>query len=505
MQSSQNVAKKAISLVAGLALTLVSAVGISSSASASDAGKVYLSFESNDTLATATASGAFEDGAASIVDSAHLTGKSLKFTKGGAKAWSGINVLLPGATAFHYADASKHTITFDYWSNDADASPVMVKLETSVPSWQGGPHTQKSLEAHPGLNHLSFDMSTGTGWDATLEWVALAIFPDFGADDSSYTGAAALPVAGQFYELDNISVNGGTIADVKTPPRTATSTLLTFEADDTLSAGIVGASEGAKLQGSFAGAETTIVDAPAGGNGGKALKIVKKTGGQVYAGVNVVNFASGTKIGDATHKILTFNYYSPKANSPTRVEIVPYPHAFGTTFNAAMGWQTLSFDLSAMTGDSTWSADTEYTALSFFPDFNVAGDDAVYYIDNLAFNGATTPAIPVAPATVAPAMTKAATVSGTAKVGSSLTAAKGTWTGTPAPTFVYSWYRCTVAGNATTAAPAASAKCSVIAKATAASYKLVAADKGKYVRALVKATNSKGSKYSLTKATGKVG
>jgi len=505
MQSSQNVAKKAISLVAGLALTLVSAVGISSSASASDAGKVYLSFESNDTLATATASGGFEDGVTSIIDSTHLTGKALQFTKGGSKAWSGINVLLPNATAFHYADATKHTITFDYWSNDTDASPVMVKLETSVPSWQGGPHTQKTLEAHPGLNHLSFDMSTGTGWDATLEWVSLAIFPDFGQDDSGYTGAAALPVAGQLYELDNISVNGGTIADVKSPPRTATNTVLTFEANDTLGAGIVGASEGAKLQGAFAGAETTIADAPAGGNGGKALKIAKKTGGQVYAGVNMLNFTADTKIGDATHKILTFNYYSPKANSPTRLELVPYPVALGITITAAQGWQTLSFDLSAMTGANgvVWSPDTEYTTLGFFPDFNQAADDSVYYIDNLAFNGGTTPAI--TPATVAPAMTAAATVSGTAKVGSSLTAAKGTWTGNPAPTFTYSWYRCTVAGNAATAAPAASAKCSVIAKATAASYKLVAADKGKFVRALVKATNSKGSKYSLTKATGKVG
>jgi hypothetical protein len=502
MQSSQTIAKKAITLVAGLALTLVSTVGISSSASASDAGKVYLSFESNDTLAPVAAAGAFEDGVASIIDSANLTGKSMKFTKGGVKAWSGINVLLPGATAFHYADGSKHTITFDYWSNDSDSSPVMVKLETSLPSWQGGPHTQKALEAKPGLNHLSFDMSTGSGWDATLDWVSLAIFPDFGADDSGYTGASALPVAGQFYEIDNISINGGTIADVKHAPRTATSTLLTFETADTLGAGIVGASEGAKLQGGFAGAVTTIADAPAGGNGGKALKIVKATGSQVYAGVNVLNFAADTKIGDATHKIVTFNYYSPKANSPTRVEIVPYPHAFGTTFNAAKGWQTLSFDLSAMTGDSTWSADTEYTALSFFPDFNAAGDDAVYYIDNLAINGATTPAIPAA---VAPSASKAATVSGTAKVGKSLTVAKGTWSGTPAPTFTYSWYRCTVAGKVGTAAPAASAKCSVIAKATSASYKLVAADKGKFVRALVKATNSVSSKYSLTVTSAKVG
>lgn len=484
-----------------LATTALLATGIAP-ANASDATPIFLTFESDDTLGAPAANQAFEDGAASIAASDHLTGKSLKFVKGGSKAWSGINVLLSPVTPAHLADATLHTITFDYWSNDAAASPVMVALETSVPSWQGGPKVAKAVTAEPGLNHLSFDMSTGTGWNEATEWATLVIFPNFGTDDTGYSGATAAPVSGQIYEIDNVSVNGGTAPVVA---RTATSTLLTFEANDSLGAGIVGASEGAKLQGAFAGAETTIADAPAGGNGGKALKIVKKADAQIYAGVNIVNFAADTKIGDATHKIVTFNYYSPKANSPTRVEIVPYPHAFGTTFNAAQGWQTLSFDLSAMTGDSTWSADREYTALSFFPDFNQAGDNSVYYIDNLAFNGATTPAIPVAPATVAPAMTKAATVSGTAKVGKSLTLAKGTWTGTPAPTYSYKWYRCTVSGStAKTTAPTSSLKCVAVSGKTSTTYKLAAADKGKYIRALVTVKNSKGTKYSLTKTTAKV-
>jgi hypothetical protein len=187
--------------------------------------------------------------------------------------------------------------------------------------------------------------------------------------------------------------------------------------------------------------------------------------------------------------------------------LAPWPVALGLVVNAKQGWQTLSFDLSTATGNNSvvWSADTEYVNLVLFPDFNATADDAVYYVDDFAINGATTPAIPVAPATVAPAMTKAATVSGTATVGKTLTVAKGTWTGNPAPTFVYSWYRCTVTGKAAVAAPTSAMKCSVIAKATAATYKLVAADKGKYVRALVKATNSKGSKYALTASTGKVG
>ena len=456
--------KRTLSLMATFALAISSVVAIGGSANADAAltSTVY-SFETGDAagalLAGASANdklqGGFEGAETSIADApaGGNGGKALKIQKKtGGQPYAGVN-MVKFAVTDRITDATHKLVTFNYYSPKAN-SPVRLEL-TPWPVALG-----VVVNAAQGWQTLTFDLSTATGnagavWSATTEYQSMALFPDFNnAPDDAV------------YYVDNFAFNGGTTPAIVVA-RAATSTLLTFEANDALGAGIVGASEGAKLQGAFAGAETTIADAPAGGNGGKALKIVKKADAQVYAGVNIVNFAANTKIGDATHKILTFNYYSPKANSPTRVEIVPYPHAFGTTFNAALGWQTLSFDLSAMTGDSTWSADREYTALSFFPDFNVAGDNAVYYIDNLAFNGATTPAIPVVTTTVAPAMTKAATVSGTANVGKSLTVAKGTWTGTPAPTYAYSWYRCTVTGKATTAAPTSSAKCSAISKATA--------------------------------------
>jgi hypothetical protein len=490
-----------------LATTALLATGIAP-ANASDATPIFLTFETGDTLGAPAATQAFEDGAASIAASDHLTGKSLKFVKGGSKAWSGVNVLLSPITPAHLADETLHTITLDYWSNDAAATPVMVALETSTPSYLGGPKVVKAVTAQPGLNHLSFDMSTGIGWNATTEWVTFAIFPNFSTDDTGYSGATPAPVSGQVYEIDNVSINGGTAPVVA---RAATSTLLTFEANDSLGAGIVGASEGAKLQGAFAGAETTIADAPAGGNGGKALKIVKKTGGQIYAGVNMLNFAADTRITNSGNKLVTFNYYAPKAG-PVRVELTPYPVALGVTKNAVQGWQTLSFDMSTATatGESAnaavvWSADTEYPQLALFPDLNNPADDSVYYVDNFAINGATTPAIPVVPTTVAPVQRTAASVSGTAKIGKTLTVSKGSWTGTPTPTYSYKWYRCTVSGStAKTTAPTSSLKCVAVAGKTSTTYKLAAADKGKYIRAFVTVKNSKGTKYSLTKTTAKV-
>ena len=163
----------------------------------------------------------------------------------------------------------------------------------------------------------------------------------------------------------------------------------------------------------------------------------------------------------------------------------------------------MNFDFATVEG---WSADIAFDKVVIFPDFQVAVSEPadVYYIDDVAVNGATTtPVVPVAPVLVKPAVTKAASItSKTPKVGVTITLDKGTYSGSATITYKYSWYRCTVKGaTATTAKPLAAAKCTLIAGKTASTYKLVAADKGKYIRATVTATNSKGSAYSTTKTT----
>jgi hypothetical protein len=663
-----------------LAATALLTTGVAP-AYAADATPVFLSFEADDAgKATAVGpDGTFSGASALAAASTNLTGDSLKFTKAG-DPWSGVNLFLETSPGYRYTNAANPVITMDYWSNDTEASCVMMKLTRKSDQ----AFTAKALATAPGLNTLSFDMTTGRGYNADAEYNLVTLFPNFCADDNTYTGAGAIANTGQVYEIDNVSINGGTIADILVgggePPvgPVATSTSLTFETSDTLGALVVGDSTGAKPQGSFGGSATTIEDAITGGNGGKALKIVKN--GEPYAGANLVALDAATnRVTNAANPVVSFNYYSSKANSPLRVELIPYPAAFGTTVTAALGWQKISIDFSTVDG---WSADTNYSKIGLFPDFNVAADGGIYYVDNLSFNGASAPAITVARAAtstvltfetsdtlgglaagvadankpqggfegldtsiadaptggtggkvlkmiknagaktyagvnlvkfvadtrvtngtnkvitmnyysakanstvrlevrpypaavgvnvtatkvgwqrltfdftsaagwsadtefgdltlfpdfdvaganttyyvddvafngaatptlptpvvaVKPAVRVAATVFGTAKVGKTLLGRSGSWTGTATISYTYKWYRCTVVGKtATTTAPASSAKCSTISGATKSSYKLAKADIGKYVRVLVTAKNSKGYAYSLSKSTtGKV-
>ncbi len=114
----------------------------------------------------------------------------------------------------------------------------------------------------------------------------------------------------------------------------------------------------------------------------------------------------------------------------------------------------------------------------------------------------TTPAMPEVFPAIATKLQSAALISGTAKVGSTLTAAPGFFTGNPLPTTSIKWYRCSATGPAATVSkPVSAAKCTAIAGKTAKTYKLVAADKGKYIRVGVTATNTGATAYSISKTT----
>ena len=95
------------------------------------------------------------------------------------------------------------------------------------------------------------------------------------------------------------------------------------------------------------------------------------------------------------------------------------------------------------------------------------------------------------------------TVSGTAKVGKTLTAKNGTWTGSPAPSVTRQWYACKTA--VTAAKSTVPNNCAKISGAIGTSLKLASAQKGKYVTVLVTGTSLGTTKTTwLSKSTGKV-
>src|SRR5438270_1195099 len=89
----------------------------------------------------------------------------------------------------------------------------------------------------------------------------------------------------------------------------------------------------------------------------------------------------------------------------------------------------------------------------------------------------------------APVNTSPPTVTGTATVGQTLTAEKGTWSNSPT-SFAYQWLRCNGGGNS----------CAPVASATQKTYTLVAADAGSTIRVRVTATNADGSSAPVQSA-----
>jgi hypothetical protein len=93
----------------------------------------------------------------------------------------------------------------------------------------------------------------------------------------------------------------------------------------------------------------------------------------------------------------------------------------------------------------------------------------------------------------APANTVSPQVSGTAKVGQTLTVSNGTWSGSPT-SYTYQWQRCT--GSTT---------CTAIVGATNQTYVVRNADVGRKLRAIVTASNADGSSTANSDQTETVG
>ena len=351
----------------------------------------------------------------------------------------------------------------------------------------------------------TYSFNFEVGGNLTQDYPRATVFFDFQGDGSSNT-----------WYLDDLAFNGAVGASLigggpggggNAGAGEAVPTLLTFEGDDPLGGLLTGVAVADQPQGVFAGATALITEAPAGGLGGNGLSITKS--GLPYAGVNALVSLDGSfRYTDATNSTVTFNYYSPKGGSPVGLELFNGGvMAVQMIQNANAGWNNMSFDL---TTASSWSSLVKYDKLVIFPDFQVDATNEVYFIDNIAVNGAVTPQITIVPEEpvvpkpkVKPTLKKAATLSTKpARVGVTLTASKGTWTGSWKITYKYTWYRCSAIGKTTLKSkPASSAKCVVISGKTSSTLKLTKTDRGKYIRVMITAKNSKGTAYSLSKST----
>ncbi len=380
---------------------------------------------------------------------------------------------------------------------------LMIKLESLVHPSQIVEVRQTSVV---GWKTYTFDFTVGGNLD--LDYPMASIFFDFDGsskttdpwyvDDISFNGAHGAAIVGG--DTGGGSGGGGSIdLGLYTSP----STLLTFEPEDELGALTAAEALPEHPQGVFGGGVGQIVSAPKDSNHGNALAITKS--GAQWTGVNAIVDQSGSiRYTDEVNSNVSFNFYSAKANSPTAVQLFQGEAMVELIQYAPLGWSTLNFDFATAPG---WSSGTPYDKVVIFPDFQIPVSDIpdIYYIDDVSVNGATTTSI--VPTAVKPSSSKAAVISvKKLKVGSVISAGRGTWTGSGSISYKVSWYRCAnKAATAISAKPNSASKCVAIAGQKSTSYKLTKADKGKYIRVLVKATNSVGSALSLSKSTsGKV-
>lgn len=114
-----------------------------------------------------------------------------------------------------------------------------------------------------------------------------------------------------------------------------------------------------------------------------------------------------------------------------------------------------------------------------------------------AFNDegeATANSAQVGPVSGAPENTTPPEISGSPRVGSPLTAAPGTWSGFPAPTFAYQWLACDAEGS----------NCEEVDGATGQTYIPSSAETGMSLRVLVTASNPSGDVAVGSAATGAI-
>ena len=325
-----------------------------------NAASATVTFEANDGSYVVVDGG---DGGSVAALPAALTGggtKALKIDHYGQYT----GVTFQDLSGYEMLTAADMTVTAKVYS-DAIGTPFRLKIE-------GATSLEKDFVATAiGWNNATWDFST----NLPNYWNGSASVPQVVAHTTNYKKATLFPNFGSFgggpYYLDNVTFNKTVTCDISSP-----AVLASMESTDTSGITPVG----------FGGTTGEITTAPEGGSYGnqKALKIVK--GWETWAGITVLeNFCFNYGVGGSA----TANVYAPAAGLPMMLKLEGPNTGWdgddvektATTWRA--GWQQLKWDLTGVTGN--------HSKVALFPNYNVADNGRVFFLDDLAFNGATSP------------------------------------------------------------------------------------------------------------------
>jgi hypothetical protein len=363
----------------------------------------------------------------------------------------------------HFTDRKVGAIVaFDWYQPESGSVTNWFKLEDT----NGQNANEGSFVTVNGWQQVVIHIADLSNFQAGVDYTNIIVFPN-------YDGANNVVDFGATYKIDNVESYDG-------PNLPETETGITFADDDIA----VGNASAERFTGAFEGLSTTASDGE--------LNMVKT--GNPWAGVTLRKYTD-MNIGPD----VSFTFDSAEAATAcVKVENLWATADVNFPFEAAAGSHDYTLDLSS---DDEWSDEDQYSTIVFFPNYNCDGtsdaglDGQTYKLSNLSLNGYAFASAPV--------KSKNPKITGSAKVGKKLTADGfiASWEGEP--TLAYQWFACTKKGTNTPSVKPSN--CKSISGASAKKLTLKKAQKGKFIRVRVTATNDAGSTAVFSKSTsGKV-
>jgi hypothetical protein len=370
--------KRLVSVLTSSALLSSGLVLLTSTASvaALAPSPITVTFEPNDTSGYRVGSGSYNgynpdfEGTVSSLTVSPVAGNSTTVSKQviGGQAWSGttfIDLRLGGNSGGMLFSGTTYSATIDVYSTIA--ANFMLKAEGSSCT---GPLTYGGVEM--------LDAHGGTGWE-TLTFSSAAAAGCQAASMMPLNGYGARN--GEVIYFDNASFPGALVENSLSTP----STLLSLNATTDYAVEAFGG--GAVLD---KGAAT-----PTGAGSANALKITR-TYGDCWAGVSLTTLTRDKSLLSQGNTTVRANVYVPTSGANVLMKLEDsansntFLEASATASNA--GWNLMEWNFSTWTSANS----NRYNKVSVFPGFSCApstqyaGD---YYIDDVAFNGATPAAL----------------------------------------------------------------------------------------------------------------